>query len=206
MTDAARMQTLMDEYEVQRVRRLWAFSRDHCDWEALSDCFHPDATVLISWYTGSAAGFVEKSKEAAAKRRPEERSQHWLGNMRATVRGKRAILETDVQILSRDFLDGYLFDCTCYARFFDLFEKRNGVWRISKWTCIYDKDRLDPVLPDAVPPSFWNGFEFGKVDDSCAFMRFRQRKKGRTVPSGLIMGGSEAERRLKDEAATWLGK
>jgi hypothetical protein len=204
MTEASRLERMADDYEVQRVRRIWAFSRDHCDWEGLKSCFHPDATVLISWYSGSASGFVEKSKEAAAKRGPQERSQHWLGNARTTVHGNRATLEMDVQILSRDFLDGHLFDCTCYGRFFDLFEKRDGAWRISKWTCIYDKDRLDPVLPAAIPASFWDGFAFRDEDNSCAFMQFRQGKKGRVVPPGLIMGGSEAEHRVKREGDAWL--
>jgi hypothetical protein len=199
-----RLARMLDEYEVARVRRLWAFSRDHSDWEGLESCFHPDATVVISWYSGSAAGFVERSKQAAAARKPEERSQHWLGNMRAEVHGNRALLETDVQILNRDYLDGYLFDCTCYGRFYDRFERRNGEWRIANWTCIYDKDRLDPVLPGAVPSSFYGDLVFEGDESSCAFMRLRQKKKGRTVPAGLIMGASDDERRLKRDAAAWL--
>jgi hypothetical protein len=204
MSEASGLQRMLDEYEVQRVRRIWAFSRDHDDWDTLQTCFHPDATVFISWYSGPASGFLEKSKEAAARRRPEERSQHWLGNARATVRGDRALLEFDVQILNRDFLDGHLFDCTCIGRFFDHIERRDGVWRIARWTCIYDKDRLEPVLPTPVPASFWDGFTFGGDDSGCAFMKFRQVKKGRTVPAGLIMGGSEAEHRLKADGAAWL--
>jgi hypothetical protein len=199
-----RLARMLDEYEVARVRRLWAFSRDHSDWGSLESCFHPDATVGISWYSGSAAGFVERSKQAAAARKPEERSQHWLGNMRAQVHGNRALLETDVQILNRDYLDGYLFDCTCYGRFYDRFERRNGEWRIANWTCIYDKDRLDPVLPSAVPSRFYDDLVFKGDESSCAFMRLRQKKKGRTVPAGLIMGASEDERRLKRDAAAWL--
>jgi hypothetical protein len=198
-TDAMR-----DEYEIQRVRRIWAYSRDHCDWDRLTDCFHSDATVMISWYSGSALGFVERSKQAAATRKPEERSQHWLGNFEATIRGNRALLESDVQILSRDYLDGILFDCVCYGRFLDRFERRDGVWRIAEWTCIYDKDRLDPVLPGAVPASFYDILEVSGEDSSCAFMRLRQKKKGRTVPSGLIMGGSAAEHALKQKGAEWL--
>jgi len=37
-----------------------------------------------------------------------------------------------------------------------------------------------------------------------AFMRFRQIKKGRNVPDGMIMGDSEGERRLKLEGDAWL--
>ena len=36
------------------------------------------------------------------------------------------MLETDVLILIREFIDGTLFDYTSYARFYDLFEKRDG--------------------------------------------------------------------------------
>ena len=202
MKDAA--QAMLDEYAVQRVRRLWAYSRDHGDWEGLVACFHPDATVKISWYEGSALGFVERSKQAAAARKPDERSAHWLGNFRATVNGNRALLESDVQILSRDYLDGILFDCTCYGRFFDLIERREDTWRIARWTCIYDKDRLDPVVPGAAPDSFFAGLDLSGPDNGCAFMRLRQKKKGRTVPQGLIMGGSAAEHALKREGEAWL--
>lgn len=204
MVDSDRLQRMIDEYEITRVRRLWAFSRDHSDWEALESCFHPDATVVISWYAGSAKGFIERSKDAAKNRKPEERSAHWLGNTRATAKDDRGLLETDVQILNRDYLDGILFDCTCYGRFFDFFEKRDGTWRISKWTCIYDKDRLDPVLPQAVPPSFYQDLAFQGAGNACAFMRLRQKKKGRTVPQGLIMGDSEDEKRLRADGAAWL--
>lgn len=204
MVDNDRLQRMIDEYEITRVRRLWAFSRDHSDWEALESCFHPDATVVISWYAGSAKGFIERSKDAAKNRKPEERSAHWLGNTRTTVNGNRGLLETDVQILNRDYLDGTLFDCTCYGRFFDLFEKREGAWRISKWTCIYDKDRLDPVLPQPAPASFYQDLVFQGPANACAFMRLRQKKKGRTVPQGLIMGDSDDEKRLRAEGVAWL--
>jgi hypothetical protein len=204
MSSNDRFQQIIDEYEIARVRRLWAFSRDHSDWKALESCFHPDATVVISWYAGSATGFIERSKDAAKNRKPEERSAHWLGNHRATIQGNRGLLETDVQILNRDYLDGQLFDCSCYARFFDFFEKRDGAWRISRWTCIYDKDRLDPVLPQMIPQAFYQDLAFEGPGNACAFMRLRQKKKGRTVPAGLIMGDSEDEKRLRAEGAAWL--
>jgi hypothetical protein len=204
MTDISRMQRMLDEYEIMRVRRLWAYSRDHGDWETLKTCFHTDATVVVSWFEGTAEEFVERTKQMAAARKPEERSQHALGNYMATVRGDRGILEADMQVLSRDYLDGHLFDCICYGRFYDMFEKRNGEWRIAKWTCIYDKDRLDPVLPAAIPSSFYQSFRLEGEDSSFAFMRLRQVKKGRTVPRGLVMGGSEGERQLKCEGEKWL--
>jgi hypothetical protein len=204
MTGNDALQRIVDEYELARVRRVWAFSRDHSDWDTLETCFHPEATVVVSWYEGSAKGFIERSKEAAKNRKPEERSAHSLGNFRATARRNRGVLETDVQILNRDYLDGHLFDCTCYGRFYDFMEKRDGVWRIARWTCIYDKDRLDPVMPQSVPASFYQELAFSGPGNGVAFMRLRQKKKGRTVPTGLIMGDSDAERRLRAEGEAWL--
>lgn len=204
MNDEFRTQRMLDEYEIMRVRRVWAYSRDHGDWETLKTCFHPDATVVVSWFEGAATEFVERTKQMAAARKPEERSQHALGNYGVIIRGDRAILEADMQVLSRDYLDGHLFDCICYGRFHDMFERRQGEWRIAKWTCIYDKDRLDPVFPAAPPPSFYQSLSLEGENSSFAFMRLRQEKKGRTVPHGLVMGGSEGERQLKREGENWL--
>jgi hypothetical protein len=195
---------MLDAYEIERVRRRWVFCRDRGDWEGLSACFHADATVSISWYCGPASGFIELARRAAATRAPEERSQHWLGNWHADVRGNRAVLESDVQILTRDLLDGHLFDCTSFGRFLDLFEKREGAWRIVKWTAIYDKDRLDPVLPDRVPPAFYAGLDRSGGVGNGAFMRLRVTKKGRSVPPAMVLAGSEDEAKVKREGEQWL--
>ena len=198
-----RLQTIVDEYEIMRVRRIWAYSRDHADWDALAACFHPDATVTISWYSGTALGFIERSKEAAAGRKPQERSAHWIGDARATVNGDRAVLEMDVQILSRDYLDGLLFDCVCYARFYDLFGKRNGEWRISRWDCIYDKDRLDPVTPGVVPESFMRGSS-STTRTTAAHSCDCGRQEGASGSHRSDHGRQEDEKRLKAQGRAWL--
>jgi hypothetical protein len=206
MLDHSRLQRMQDEYEIFRVRRIWAYSRDHHDWERLKTCFHQDATVIVSWFEGTASDFVERTKQAAAARKPEERSSHALGNYDVTIHGDRAILEADMQVLNRDYLDGILFDSICYGRFYDMFERRNGEWRIAKWTCIYDKDRLDPVMREQVPAAFYSALKFHGDENGFAFMRLRQEKKGRTVPNGLVMGGTPSERRLKREGEVWLAE
>src|SRR6202041_4125478 len=90
--DIARM---IDEYEVRRVRRNWAFARDHGEWETMRACFHPDATVNVSWHSGPAAAFLDRTIAMSADRRPEERSKHWFGNSRVWLKRDRALLETD---------------------------------------------------------------------------------------------------------------
>jgi hypothetical protein len=193
-----------EEEAVCKVRRVWAFSRDRGDWDTLRTCFHPDATITVAWYSGPASGFVERSIAMADARRPEEHHKHWLGNMRAEVNGARAVLESDAMVLIREYIDAYLFDYCSNLRFYDLVEKRDGVWRLLKASCIYEKDRLDPVVPGAVPASFYSDVSLTGHGAGFAFMRFRQMKKGRPVPPAIVVAGTPAEDALRDEARTWL--
>lgn len=201
MTDA--LQRLVDESEIRRIRRLWAFARDQGDWDTVASLFHPGAPVSISWYNGNAEGFVANSRRLFTQIAPEARSKHWFGNDRLTLNGTRALLETDVEVRARDKIDGLFFDFTYEGRFFDRFEKRDGAWKIAQWTCLYDSDRAAPAVPGAIPPGFFDGLELRGVESRLAYMRFRQKKVGRPgVP--VIIGGTEAEAALKREAAAWL--
>ena len=102
----------LDKMAICEVRRTWAFNLDLGEWDALRACFHPDASITVSWYSGPVDGFIERSKAMAAGRKAEEHRKHWLGNMRCEVKDTRAVLETDVLILIREFIDGSLFDYT----------------------------------------------------------------------------------------------
>lgn len=201
MTDA--LQRLVDESEIRRIRRLWAFARDQGDWETVASLFHPGAAVSISWYNGPAEGFVAASRKIFGQARPETRSKHWFGNDRLTLNGNRATLETDVEVRGRDLIDGKLFDFRYEGRFFDRFEKRGGAWKIAQWTCLYDSDHMAPTVPGSVPASFFDEVKLTGVESRIAFMQLRQKKTGR--PSApVIIGGTEAEAALKRDAALWL--
>ncbi|HEY3918916.1 MAG TPA: nuclear transport factor 2 family protein [Stellaceae bacterium] len=202
MTDA--LQRLVDESEIRRIRRLWAFARDQGDWETVASLFHPEATVSISWYAGSAAGFIESSRKMFGQARPETRSKHWFGNDRLTLKDGRATLETDVEVRGRDLIDGQLFDFRYEGRFFDRFEKRAGAWKIAQWTCLYDSDHLEPVVPGSVPAAFFDELKLTGVESRVAYMHFRQKKTGRPAAPFIIIGGTEAEATLKRDAAVWL--
>jgi hypothetical protein len=198
------LQRAADEHEACAVRRRWAFSRDQGDWEALRDCFHPDATITVAWYAGPASGFIERSIAIAKARRPEEHHKHWLGNMRAEVAGARAVVETDAMVLIREHIGGHLFDYCGWLRFHDLMEKRDRAWRLFRASCIYEKDRLDPVVPGAVPASFYDSIALAGSEAGFAYMRFRQIQKGRSVPSGIVIAGTPGEEELRREGRTWL--
>jgi len=194
----------LDQIQICDVRRAWAFSLDLGEWDKLQSCFHPDASITVSWYCGNVAGFIERSRAMIAARKPEEHRKHWLGNMRSDINGARAVLETDVVLLIREFLDGNLFDYTCYMRFYDLFEKRTGVWRIFEWNCIYDKDRLDPVVPSWDASNVYAQAVLEGPQSGFAFMKLRQGKRGRTIPDSIVLRDTDAERALRRHGRDWL--
>lgn len=194
----------LDQMQICEVRRVWAFSLDLGEWDTLRSCFHPDAHVTVSWYSGPISGFIERSQAMAAARKPEEHRKHWLGNMRSRVSETRGVLETDVMILIREFIDGDLCDYTSQARFYDLFEKRDGAWRICEWNCIYDKDRLESVIPSWDASALYAQATLEGPESGFAFMKLRQAKRGRTVPVSIVIRDTEGERRLRGRGESWL--
>jgi len=198
------IERLVDEYEVRRVRQTWAFARDHGEWETMRACFHPDATVCVAWYSGPASVFFERTIAMTAERGPEERSKHWFGNSRVSVKGDRALLETDTMVLNRDHFEGHLFDFTIYLRLYDRVERRQGQWKILRMNGIYDKDRLDPVIPGSLPPGFFDGLRISGPDSAMAMARWRLEKRGRKISTDIAIAGTDSETKLRAEAEAWL--
>ena len=195
-----------DEIEIRRVRGLWAYARDLGELDVMMTCFHPDATVAVSWFAGPAKEFLAGTKTLLGRLKPQERSKHAIGNWRCEIKGDRAILESEVTLNARDQIEGVLYDYTGFMRFHDQFERRAGIWRIAKWVAIYDMDRMAPVIPGSAPPGFFDPVKFDGPDNSVAFMRLRQAKLGRTMPPGLVIGGSKAEAELKESGREWLAE
>jgi hypothetical protein len=40
--------------------------RDQGRWDELRELFHPDASISVTWYSGSIEGFIERSAKMAA--------------------------------------------------------------------------------------------------------------------------------------------
>lgn len=204
MSDSTEAGAALDRQLISEVLVRWGHARDADDWEALAACFHDDATIHISWISDRAKEFVRRSSEMATGRKPGEHTKHYIGGPWVIVNGDKAFSRCHVDLMQRSTIDGIQFDTETWSRFFDLFEKRDGQWRIFKRTAVYEKDRMDAVPPDTIPDGFFDGFDFSPYPAACRFLCFRQVKSGRTPMSNILSVYSDEEKALKAEGGTWV--
>lgn len=135
---------LLDKHAVKELIEYERFCRDQCLWAEMHRCFAPEATVTVSWYQGSAHGFVEASRVMTTK------APHKLNNTLVWLYGEKAVSVTMASIQSRKTLDGVEYDMTSYVRFLYTVEKQNSQWQIASMNCIYEKDCLVAVAPSGI--------------------------------------------------------
>jgi SnoaL-like domain len=141
----------MDDQQIDRlaIRDLienWALWRDAGDWERFRGLWHDDGRMMATWFQGSADEFIKVSRAGFEK---GVRILHFLGGAAIDIAGNRAIAQTKMTINQRAEVDGVLCDVVCTGRFYDFLEKRGKQWGFVLRQPIYEKDRLDPVAPDA---------------------------------------------------------
>jgi hypothetical protein len=204
MSDDARLQKMLDEHEIAALLIRWGHARDGDHWDTLADCFHDDATIHISWISDTAKEFVRRSEEMNSARQPGDHGKHYIGGPWIIVNGNRAFSRVHVNLIARGTIEGTMFDTTNWFRFFDLLEKRDGVWRIFKRTAVYEKDRVDPVPPAQFPPDFFDGVDLDQFPTATRFMNFRQVKRGGEPRADIPTVYSKEEAALRAEGDAWV--
>ena len=142
----------MDQFsDIMRIRdsiERWAVCRDALMWNEFRALWHPDGVMTATWTEGPYEDFIKTTEEGV---KHGLNILHVLGGSAIDVSGNRAVAMTRFMILQRAPLDDVLCDVTCYARHYDLWEKRAGKWGLVYRGTIADKDRLDPVNTDEKP-------------------------------------------------------
>lgn len=190
---------LQDRLAIGALEEDWALARDSGDWEKLRATALPGATITTTWFDGGFDAFIEACEVSW---RRGSRSQHFLGGTSVEIAGARALAQTRMAILVRSTLDGVEVDASCYGRFFDRVEKRDGGWRIARRSVIYEKDRLDPVDPAArlsLDAGLLNGFPEGY-----RHLAYLQTRNGAQVNPNLPTARGAALEKLLREAKDWL--
>ena len=190
---------LIDKLRIREVVENWAIWRDAGDWERFKSVWHPDGTMMATWFQGPAERFIEVSREGWNK---GVSILHFLGGSSIDVAGTRAIAQTKMTISQRATIDGVACDVVCTGRFYDFFEKRHDVWAIVLRQPIYEKDRLDPLDPAARPQL--DVELLAEFPEGYRHLAYIQTKLGFAVKRDMpTLKGPEVER-LYARGAVWL--
>ena len=193
------MSTLNDELEIRRLVERWAVWRDAGDWERFASVWHPDGVMMATWFQGPFAEFIRVTQEGWAK---GVSILHFLGGSAIEVAGDRAIAQTKMTISQRGEVEGVLCDVVCTGRFYDFFERRGGRWGLVLRQPIYEKDRIDPLDPQAVLAL--DQAALARLPKCYRHLAYIQQRIGYTVKLDMPqLTGPEVER-LYARGAAWL--
>ena len=135
-----------DRRSISELLQNWVVWRDAGQWERFRGVWHPDGWMMATWFQGSGDEFIRVSQEGWAN---GVSILHFLGGISIDLAGRRAVSQVKMTISQRGEVEGVLCDVVCTGRFYDLLEKRGGIWGIVLRQPIYEKDRIDPVSPSA---------------------------------------------------------
>ena len=135
-----------DRLAIRDLIENWVLWRDARMWDRFRTVWHKDGQMWATWFQGSYEDFIRVSQEGYDR---GVRIMHMLGGMSIDIKGRRAIAQTKMTISQRAKVEGVLCDVVCSGRFYDFLEKRKGRWGIVLRRLAYEKDRIDPVEPDA---------------------------------------------------------
>lgn len=137
-----------DKLAIRELIEQWVIFSDSGDWDRFAALWHEDGWMTATWLQAPAREFVR------ARREGFERGVsilHFLGAFTCDVAADRAIAQTKMTISQRAQVEGVLCDVLCTGRFYDFLERRRGSWGMVRRQPIYEKDRLDSVVPGEVP-------------------------------------------------------
>ena len=139
---------MMDRLTIREVVENWAVWRDAGDWDRFRNVWHEDGVMMATWFQGPAEEFIRVSREAWER---GVSILHFLGGTSIDLEGRRAISQTKMTISQRATVEGVPCDIVCTGRFYDFFERRADRWAIVLRQPIYEKDRMDSLLPGQAP-------------------------------------------------------
>ena len=191
--------TLQDELLIRRLIERWAVWRDAGDWSRFATLWHPEGMMMATWFQGPFADFIRVTQEGWAK---GVNILHFLGGSAIEVAGDRAIAQTKMTISQRGLVEGVPCDIVCTGRFYDYLVRHEGDWKLLHRQPIYEKDRIDPLDPDAVPKIDAAGL--ATFPEGYRHLAYIQTGIGYTVKMDMPMLKGEVVDELYRRGARWL--
>lgn len=190
---------LHDELLIRRMIERWAVWRDAGDWERFDTVWHPDGVMMATWFQGPFADFIRVTKEGWAK---GVSILHFLGGSAIEVAGDRAIAQTKMTISQRGLVEGVPCDIVCTGRFYDFVVRHQGEWKLLHRQPIYEKDRIDPIDPAAVP--VLDAAKLATFPEGYRHLAYIQTGIGYTVKMDMPMLKGPVVDELYRRGARWL--
>ena len=147
MSDANRGLTeLLDREAIRDCIYRYCRGIDRADEATLRSSYWPDATDCHGSYNGPVEGFFQW---ALSVFKTGARNIHQVGNILITFKGdSKAVVESYFLALQRGpDRNGVSRQFMMAGRYCDLFEKRNGEWRVARRVVAFDWVEEQPV-PD----------------------------------------------------------
>ena len=181
-----RLEEAADRSEILDLAMRSMVYRDRGDWDQLIKCFHPEARLVTSWFEGNAHQFILDSRSMMHGHDQGDSQKHIAANPRFILNDVRALGEYYLTLHQRRKIDGYLFDFQTWSSVLDMFEQRDGEWRLlSRWM-IYEKDRMDPHKQGEVPASFFEEMDLSPFPDALKYHCWRNARSSGQMPSDDI--------------------
>jgi SnoaL-like protein len=151
----ARLDDLLSRQDIADCLTRFCRGMDRFDRELFLSAFHPDAEIAAGDFVGGAADLYAWAQ--AMHEQGQHATQHCLLNNTCDVDGDTAHSETYYLFAARNRDDT---NWLAGGRYFDRFERRDGVWRIMLRTNVIEWSGLLPTMPipfAAVPDIAANG-------------------------------------------------
>ena len=137
---------------IQRERN----ARDGGRWDEMASYYHPESSIEVSWFIGSGAEFVARSRRQAEKvsqsaEGAERINFHEMGASVVDVQGDRALAETACTLHSFFPLDGIPCKTSGYVRLLWRALRQGDQWLLAGLRCLYVRDYLTSCNPDRKP-------------------------------------------------------
>ncbi len=187
---------LEDRLNIADLMTAW-MHRDLAQWDSLRGLFHPDGIIEVTWFEGQFSQFVDASMRMGTS---DLRTKHLIGAPVVIFQGNKALVETNAIIVGENVRLG--LGCHAHNRFYDLVEKRDGVWKILKRQSIYDMAsfafsrgvfELDADLLQRYPREY---APLAYLLEGCGF----------PVRRVFATKGSDLERSMKAAGQDWLAR
>lgn len=188
------METYLARLSISDLMIGW-LHRDLAEWDKLRELFHPDGTIEVTWFEGHFSDFVDGSMHMG---KSELRTKHFISSPLVTFHGDKAIVETNAVIIGENAslnLGG-----SAHNRFYDMVEKRNGVWKILKRQSIYDFGYFN--FPCGVVEIEQDIVK--KYPREYAPLAYLLEKSGFPVKRVFATKGSDLEKTMKANGQAWL--